>query len=171
MAAAPDVAAVTMPTNMQTITELQALMSSILANESQPSIPNNGSISNYGTLAQPQTIYATGDLDVGPITGYGILAVAGNLTVHGNMNWNGLILVIGKGSFTTSGTPQYNGAIIVAQTVDPVTGLTLLTPGPGVATFNANGGGNGGIQYSSGCIANATQLSTFHIMAYRELMN
>jgi hypothetical protein len=156
---------------MQSVSSLQALMNTVQANETQPAIPNNGSISNYGTLASPQIIYASGDLDVGPITGYGILAVAGNLTVHGNMNWNGIILVIGKGNLTTSGTPQYNGAILVAQTVDPITGLLLATPGPGVATFNVNGGGNGGVQYSTGCIGMATTISTFHVIAYRELMD
>jgi hypothetical protein len=87
------------------------------------------------------------------------------------MNWNGIILVIGKGNLLTDGTPQYNGAILVAQTFNPITGLLLATPGPGVATFNVNGGGNGGVQYSTGCIGMATTISTFHVIAYRELMD
>jgi ATP-dependent 26S proteasome regulatory subunit len=40
-----------------------------------------------------------------------------------------------------------------------------------VAGRESGHGGNGGIQYSSGCIGMANSLSTFHVVAIRELMN
>jgi hypothetical protein len=173
--ASPDVANVSgsLPANLQSVTSLQTLMSTVQNNVTQPVLNGNVSgLSTPGDVNNPQIIFVNGNLSLsGNTTGYGILAVNGTLNVSGNINWNGLILVIGQGNFQTSGTPQYNGAIVVAQTLNPITHVLLTTPGPGSATFNANGGGNGGVQYSSGCIALATHLSTFHVVAIRELMN
>jgi Tfp pilus assembly protein PilX len=162
-----------LPANLQSVTSLQTLMSTVQNNVTQPVLNGNVSgLSTPGTVGNPQIIFVNGNLSLsGNTVGYGILAVNGSLNVSGNINWNGLILIIGQGNFQTSGTPQYNGAIVVAQTLNPITGALLTTPGPGSATFNTNGGGNGGVQYSSGCIAMATHLSTFHVVALRELMN
>lgn len=178
----PDIANVssTMPTNLQTVSGLQTLMSTIKNHVTQPVLncPTGCSgLSNPGTATAPEIIYVNGNLSIsGNLTGYGILAVTGvpgtspSLNISGTVTWNGVILIIGQGSFATSGTPQYNGAIVVAQTQDAL-GNLLSTPGPGSAVFNVNGGGHGGVQYSTGCIAQATQLSTFHVMVLRELMN
>jgi Tfp pilus assembly protein PilX len=170
--ASPDVENVssTMSPSLQTVSGLQNLVSTIKNNVTQPVI--NGpasSLSSPGTATAPQIIVVNGDLNLGPTTGYGILVVTGTLTVHGAVTWNGLILVIGKGVFNTDGTPVYNGAIMVAQTLD-ASGNPLSVLGPPTANFNVNGGGNGGVQYSSACIAQATQLSTFHVMVFRELI-
>ena len=170
----PDIVNVsgTMPANLQTVSSLQTLMSTVQNNVTQPVLNGNVSgLSTPGTVTDPQIIFVNGNLSLsGNTTGYGILAVNGSFSVSGNVNWNGLILVIGQGNFSTSGTPQYNGAIVVAKTLDAL-GNLLLTPGPGSASFQTNGGGTGGVQYSSGCIAMATHLSTFHVVAIRELMN
>lgn len=177
--ASPDVANVgpspgtnTLPQNFQTVASLQSLMNTVQNNVTQPVLNGNVSgLSTPGTVTDPQIIFVNGNLTLsGNTTGYGILAVNGTLGVTGSVNWNGIILVIGLGNFSTSGTPQYNGAIVVAQTMS-APGVLLATPGPGSATFNTNGGGNGGVQYSSGCIAQATNLSTFHVVAIRELLN
>jgi hypothetical protein len=40
----------------------------------------------------------------------------------------------------------------------------------GAPTFDFSGGGNG-LNYSSGYIAQATTLSTFHIMGFREVLD
>jgi Tfp pilus assembly protein PilX len=172
--ASPDVANVSgsLPANFQTVSSLQNLMSTVENNVTQPVLNGNVSgLATPGTVTDPQIIFVNGNLSLsGNTTGYGILAVNGSLNVSGTISWNGIVLVIGKGSFATSGTSVYNGAVVVAQTLDPL-GNLLLTPGPGSATFNANGGGNGGVNYSSGCITQASTLSTFHVMAIRELMN
>jgi Tfp pilus assembly protein PilX len=170
----PDIANVsgTMPANLQTVSSLQTLMSTVQSNVTQPVLNGNVSgLSTPGTVTDPQIIFVNGNLTLsGNTTGYGILAVNGDFSVSGSVNWNGLVLVIGQGNFSTSGTPQYNGAIVVAKTLDSL-GHLLLTPGPGSASFQTNGGGNGGVQYSSACIGLATHLSTFHVVAIRELMN
>lgn len=170
-AATPDVANVagTMPQNLQSVSSLQTLVSTMKANVTQPVI--NGpasSLPNYGSAANPQIVYVNGDLTLsGSAQGYGILVVTGTLTIQGTVGWNGIILVVGKGIFNTDGTDQYNGAVVVAKTVDA---LGNPLPVQGLAQVNVNGGGHGGFQYSSGCIAQATTLSTFHVAAIRELM-
>jgi Tfp pilus assembly protein PilX len=172
----PDVANVssTMPANLQTVSSLQNLMATVENNVTQPVLNGNVTDHNFtsnGTVTDPQIIFVNGNVSIsGNVTGYGILAVNGNVNISGTLTWNGIILVIGQGNFTTSGTSVYNGAILVAKTLDAL-GNLLLTPGPGTATFNTNGGGHGGIQYSSGCIDMANHLSTFHVVAIRELMN
>ena len=169
----------TAPPNLQTVPGLQSLVSQIQANVTQPVLTGNVSgLSNPGTASAPQIIVVDGNLTLsGSLTGYGILVVTGapgnaggTLNISGSVNWNGLILVTGQGVFNSSGTPQYNGAIVVAQTTDAL-GNPLSVLGPPTANFNINGGGNGGVQYSSGCLANATNLSTFHAMVFRELLN
>jgi Tfp pilus assembly protein PilX len=165
----------TLPTNLQTVSALQNLMSTVENNVTQPVLNGNVTDHNFttnGTVTDPQIIFVNGNVSIsGNVTGYGILAVNGNVNITGTLTWNGIIMVIGYGNFTTSGTSVYNGAILVAQTINPLTNNLLTTPGPGSATFNTNGGGHGGVQYSSGCIAMANSLSTFHVVAIRELMN
>jgi hypothetical protein len=172
-----------LPANLQTVTSLQNLVTTIKNNVTQPvlngmptSLGGPGpvtSIPNPGTQTDPQIIVVTGDLTLsGPVTGYGILVVTGTFTASGNVGWNGLILVVGQGNFLGNGGGNnvYNGAVLVAKTLD-ANYNPLATVGPGNTDFNFNGGGGNGINYSSGCIANATTLSTFHVVAIRELMN
>jgi Tfp pilus assembly protein PilX len=181
----PDVSNVssTLPANLQTVTSLQNLVTTIKNNVTQPvlngmptSLGGPGpvtSIPNPGTQTDPQIIVVTGDLSLsGAVTGYGILVVTGTFTASGNVGWNGLILVVGQGNFLGNGggNNSYNGAVLVAKTLD-ANYNPLATVGPGNTDFNFNGGGGNGINYSSGCIANATTLSTFHVVAIRELMN
>jgi hypothetical protein len=62
----------------------------------------------------------------------------------------------------TKGTDSVNGAMVIANT----TGSSL-----GAATMDVSGGGSkGGVKYSSGCIAQATQLTTYHVISFRELI-
>jgi hypothetical protein len=161
-----------LPTNLQSVSSLQALTSSIKSMVTQPVITGPASsLSNPGTAAAPQIIYVNGDLSLGgAVTGYGILVVTGTFSASGNVGWNGLVLVVGQGNFQGNGggNNSYNGAIVVAKTLDSM-GNPLASIG--APTFSFNGGGGNGIHYSSGCIAQATTLSTFHIMAFREMLN
>jgi len=161
-----------LPPNLQTVTSLQALTSSIKSMVTQPVITGPAtSVSSPGTAAAPQIIYVNGDLTLsGNVTGYGILVVTGTFTASGNVGWNGLVLVVGQGNFVGNGggNNSYNGAIVVAKTLDSM-GNPLGSLG--APTFNFNGGGGNGLNYSSGCIAQATTLSTFHIMAFREVLD
>ncbi|MGC2424994.1 MAG: PilX N-terminal domain-containing pilus assembly protein [Nitrospirota bacterium] len=47
-------------------------------------------------------------------TGWGIMIVTGDLTLHGNFTWNGLIYVMGN--FNATGTPVINGAVMAQGT-------------------------------------------------------
>src|SRR5882724_180803 len=158
-----------LPSSMLTKTSLQNLMSTIKADVTQPVIngtptaATDSSFTSPGTLAAPQIIYVNGDLTLtGNFTGYGILVVTGTFTAKGSNTWNGLIFVVGSGIVVDKGTSTFNGEMVVANT----TGSTLGAP-----NVDVSGGGIGGVNYSSGCIAQATQLTTFHVNSMRELMN
>jgi len=165
-----------LPTSLQTVSSLQTLVSTLKNDVTQPVIDARthgaaSGLSSPGTAAAPQIIYVNGDLTLsGSLTGYGILVVTGTFTASGNVGWNGLILVVGQGNFQGNGggNNSYNGAILVAKTLD-ASYNPLATIG--AATFDFSGGGGNGLNYSSGCIAQASNLSTFHIMAFREMLN
>jgi len=170
----PDVENVSasLPTNLQSVSSLQALVSTVKANVTQPVITGPATnIANAGTLANPQIIYVNGDLTLsGNVTGYGMIVVTGTFTASGNVGWNGLVLVVGQGNFVGNGGGGnvYNGAILVAKTLDSM-GNPLASIG--APTFNFSGGGGNGFNYASGCIDDVNKLSTFHIMAFREMLN
>lgn len=152
---------------LDSVTDINSLVSTLKNDVTQPVVTGPASYSGGGALfnsssTSPQIVYVNGDFTAsGSLTGYGILVVTGNVTFKGNVTWNGLILAVGNGNFQTDGTNTYNGAIVVANTS---TG-SITAP-----TFNVNGGGNGNVNYSSGCIAQATQLTTFHSVSFRELI-
>jgi Tfp pilus assembly protein PilX len=157
-----------LPSTLQTKTSLTDLMSTIKADVTQPVIngpATDSSFTSPGTLGTPQIIYVNGDLTLsGNFTGYGILVVTGTFTAKGSNTWNGLIFVVGSGNFVDKGTSTFNGAVVAANTTG--TGTTLGAP-----NVDVSGGGNGGVNYSSGCIVNATQLTTYHVISMRELLN
>ena len=164
----PDVEAVTMPTNLTSETTLQNLISTIKSDITTPVVngPATDSAITWcpkkGTCSE-QIVYVNGDLTLtGGGTANGILVVTGTLTMKGSSTWNGLIFVVGTGSVIAKGTDTVNGAMVVANT----TGSTL-----GAATMDVSGGGTGGVNFSSGCILQASTLSTYHVISMRELMN
>jgi len=167
----PDVynIASTLPSNMQSVSALNALLLTIKNNADQTYNSNQNNLANPGTAAAPQTIYINGDYSPnGNVTGYGILVVTGTFSPGGNVGWNGIVLVIGKGNMVGNGggNNSYNGAVIVAKTVD-ASGNPLATLG--AANFDFSGGGGNGINYSSGCINQASALSDYRTVATREL--
>jgi hypothetical protein len=175
LAASPDVENVSsvLPTNkLDTTTDLTSLVSTLKTSATQPVVAAGTQISGNGGLfnsidshgnPQPQIVYANGDLTLtGSSTGYGILVVTGTLTMKGTVTWNGIILVVGTGVVQTDGTNQFNGAVVLANTSTGTLGSPI---------FNVNGGGNGSVNYSSGCVAQATLQPTFHVISMRELMN
>jgi len=115
-----------------------------------------------------------GDLSMGPSTGAGILLVTGNLTLSGNPSYNGIILVIGKGTFTKNGggNGTLNGALIVANLNDASGNPIPLgsNHAPGIPTMNWNGGGNFTGQYDSCWINYMSQALPFRTITDRELI-
>jgi hypothetical protein len=98
--------------------------------------------------------FCDGDCTLGPIAGGGILVVTGQLTLHGNFDWHGLIIVTGSAGVLRNGggngllqgnivvAPYLNSAI--ATNTDPASGANFLA-----AQWHTNGGGNSTIQYNS----------------------
>jgi len=78
-----------------------------------PSLNGNDT---FGTMANPQITYYTGDLTIGQhgtMQGAGILIVDGGLTINGDVDFTGLIIVRGTTQFDTdiSGHAQIYGAL------------------------------------------------------------
>jgi len=90
-----------------------------------------------GTPEAPGIFVAKGDVRLtGNLSGYGILIVDGGLAKGaGTFQWEGLIIVLGDGNVDIRGTFDLYGALLVANTQNGATDLSI--------------GGNGGAYYSS----------------------
>jgi len=125
------------------------------------------------SATHPMTIVVNGDLDFNAWhnTGYGLLLVTGTLKYDPDATWEGIVLVIGQGSFisTKAGTGGIDGAIFIAKTRDASNSL-LMTLGP--SSFSQTGGGlnlGRGINYNS-CIAQSAQGPiTYKVIAFKEI--
>ena len=120
--------------------------------------------------SNPDGVYTfvDGDLTLGPgnPTGQGTLIVTGKLTLDGNFNFNGVIMVLGKGEVYRSGGGHGNiyGAIFVAK-FSP-TGMD--TDQFGAPVFDTSGGGTSNIQYSSDAVDRAKSVGGHSIKGVRE---
>jgi hypothetical protein len=127
--------------------------------------------------SNPVTVFIDGDLDLNAWhhTGYGLLLVTGTLYYDPDASWEGIVLLIGKGSFvsTKSGLGEIDGAVFIAQTRS--TSGTLLTS-LGAASFSQTGGSNSGngIRYNSCWIRGAGVPGAqgplnYKILSFREI--
>ncbi|HEV8431583.1 MAG TPA: hypothetical protein VGQ41_27030 [Pyrinomonadaceae bacterium] len=112
--------------------------------------------------------FVDGDLTLGPgnPTGQGTLIVTGDLTLDGNFNFNGVIMVLGTGHVYRSGGGHGNiyGAMYVAKF--SATGAS--TDVFGAPTFDTSGGGTANIQYSSDAVDKAKAVGGHAVSAVRE---
>jgi hypothetical protein len=113
-----------------------------------------------GTDAVPQFTIVKGDCDL--TGGAGLLIVTGNLTLNGNPNFSGLILVLGQGWVHKKGGGNGNttGAMMIAKFAE--TG-GFLEP-----TFLVDGGGTSKHQYDSRATANAMVMSGPSVLGIAE---
>jgi hypothetical protein len=156
---------------------LNALVQSVIGSANVVT-SNASTITNWGTDASPQVIAITGDATVS--SGAGILLVTGNLTASGGFSWDGLILVIGKGSMTVNGggNGAINGAMVVANIEDSTKTPDYATSPSesnyastlGSPTWNWNGGGTNFFQYNSCVTTTASSHSIFKVLARREIV-
>lgn len=120
--------------------------------------------------SQPDGVFTfiDGDLTLGPgnPTGQGTLIVTGTLTLNGNFNFNGVILVLGEGEVYRSGGGHGNiyGAMFVAK----FTRAGADTDAFGAPVFNTSGGGTSNIQYSTDAIDKAKSVGGHAIKGVRE---
>jgi len=113
--------------------------------------------------------FVDGDFTLGPgnPTGQGTLIVTGNLTLDGNFNWNGVIMVLGTGHVYRSGGG--NGNIYGAMFVAKFSKTGASTDVFGAPTFDTSGGGTANIQYSSIAVDKAKAVGGHSVKGVREL--
>lgn len=112
--------------------------------------------------------FVDGDMTLGPgnPTGQGTLIVTGKLTLDGNFNFNGVIMVLGTGEVYRSGGGHGNiyGAIFIGKF--PAAGLDSDLFGAPV--FDTSGGGTSNIQYSTDAIDRAKSVGGHAVKGVRE---
>ncbi len=126
---------------------------------------------NVGSPGDPKVVVATGDFTLNG-DGAGILVVTGQLTFNGNVNYGGLILVIGEGVMQRNGAGNgtLSGGIVVANTAGPdgLSGNSDDAFGP--PTFDTSGGGNGNVNYCSTIINDMIGGLPLRVLAFKHLM-
>jgi hypothetical protein len=128
-----------------------------IANQAGRLFPTQAAVTGgFGTSSAPLTTFidnyggAAVELGAG-YQGCGLLIVTGPLITQGNTDFEGLILVLGNGTFNRdgNGNGHIDGGIIVAN-FDP-----NGTGGFGSPVFSVNGGGNSDVRYNSDAIRKA----------------
>jgi len=112
--------------------------------------------------------FVDGDMTIGPgsPTGQGLLIVTGDLTLNGNFQWNGVIMVLGSGRVFRSGGGHGDifGAMFVANFPRTGPGTDVF----GVPTFDTSGGGTANIQYNSDEIDRAKGVGGHKVVGIHE---
>ena len=100
------------------------------------------------SVNSPMFTFVDGDCAL--TEGSGVLVVTGRLTMRGNVNFKGVILVLGTGELIRNGggTGDIYGGITIAAFDRTAGGFTA-------PTFNTNGGGKSTIQYDSAALGKA----------------
>ncbi len=112
--------------------------------------------------------FVDGDLVLGPgnPSGQGTLIVTGTLTLNGNFQWNGVIMVLGSGAVYRSGGGHGNiyGAMYVAKFASTGADTDVFQ----APTFDTSGGGTANIQYSSDAVDKAKAVGGHAVSGVRE---
>jgi len=182
--ATPSVGLVTLPPTLQTPAQFESLIQTIsqgadlVLSPSPPATVVPGSALPTGgsgmSPTNPMTIVVNGDLDLTSWhnLGYGLLLVTGTLTYDPDASWEGIVLVIGKGVINGShmGSGRFDGAILVAQSRDPVTGIVIAGPNLGASSVSfISTMGGAGIYFNSCNILQALAPTRYRVLYFREI--
>jgi hypothetical protein len=142
-----------MPWWLQTTTNLNSTIQSLrmTAISSGRYFANGATPSTIGDNATARGItFVNGDLTLTG-SGGGLLIVTGKLTLHGNFNFNGMIIVTGSEGVDRrgGGNGTLQGNIVVAAYNPSNLNAGFLPP-----RYNLSGGGNSGVVYNSSSVAN-----------------
>ncbi|MDI6725603.1 MAG: hypothetical protein QMD32_01460, partial [Smithellaceae bacterium] len=123
----------------------------------------------WGTTANPKVVVIDGDLDIGAVSGAGIILCTGNLSIHGNFGYNGLILAIGKGKIDRygGGNGMINGSIFAANIAGPDRILNTADDAWGSPEYDTSGGGTSDITYNAAVLDNSSNLLPFTKTSWR----
>lgn len=181
--ASPNVANVgaLLPANFQTVAGLDNFVQTLTQNADVvlPGGLTQSDASNHMpawmSASNPATVVVNGDITFNGWhgTGYGILLVTGVFTYDPDATWNGIVLVIGKGIMYSHqlGTGQFNGAVLVASTVDN-SGNPLPTSSPtlGSPSFSYTSSAQShGIYYNSCWIQYVEPLLNYQVLSFHEI--
>lgn len=112
--------------------------------------------------------FIDGDLTLGPgnPTGQGTLIITGTLTLDGNFNFNGVIMVLGEGEVyrTGGGNGNIYGAMFVAKFSRNGADTDVF----GAPVFDTSGGGTSNIQYCTEAIDKAKSVGGHSVKGVRE---
>lgn len=151
--------------DLSSATSLNSLVSTISALPQATNFSGNGHNSSnvsLGTVASPKIVVVDGDFTVNSTnnSGAGILVVTGTLTFSGNINYTGIIMVVGEGNMQRNGggNGTISGAVWIANTQGP--NDASGNPTMGAARLDTSGGGNSNIQYCSSAVSNAINLTS-----------
>ncbi|HUU50115.1 MAG TPA: pilus assembly PilX N-terminal domain-containing protein [Nitrospinota bacterium] len=119
---------------------------------------------NLGTETNPEIVVIDGDFDtgLGSKSGQGILFVTGRLTVRGEFDYKGVILVVGEGEYYKrgGGTGTVEGSIIVAD-INGRDGTPFTADDRWESPeFVTSGGGSSSFVYNSDVARNPMQNDT-----------
>ena len=174
---APDVSVIaTVPSSLQSPAQLEALIETITQSADfvlpGPATGSNLPTSMYSPSPNPMTIVVNGDLDLSSWhqTGYGLLVVRGNLNYDPNASWDGIVMVVGKGTVTgtSSGSGEFDGAFLVAKTLDAAGNTLSPNFGTSSILFGPTMGGNG-IRYSSCWVQASQPIASIKIRSFHEI--
>ena len=112
--------------------------------------------------------FVDGDFVLGPgnPTGQGTLIVTGTLTLDGNFQWNGVIMVLGGGTVLRSGGGHGDifGAMFIAKFARTGASTDVFQ----APTFDTTGGGSANIQYNSAYVDMAKSTGGHAVAGIRE---
>jgi len=171
----PDLIATTIPASAMTtlnVNDLNELVNTI-ANAADRVAPGGTSASSVyvGAPGDTQVVVVNGDFHLND-DGAGILVVTGELTFNGNIDFDGIIFVIGEGSMVRNGggIGNISGGILVANTSGPdgIPGTVDDVLGP--PTFDTSGGGRTNIRYCSTATTQALSDVPPRTLAFNHLM-
>jgi len=179
-ASTPDVAAVTVSGNLQTVAGLNSLVQTITQSADAvitgpvTQSDSNNVMPSGMSATNPMTVVVNGDLTINAwhSQGYGLLLVTGEFTLDPDATWNGIVLVIGLGKMYShqSGNGQFNGAVFLARTVD-LSGNPLPLASPlGAPNFDfTSSSGSNGVYYSNCWVQASMPALPYKILSFHEI--
>jgi hypothetical protein len=176
----PSVGLVSLPASLQKPSQIESLIQNITlgADVVIQSSATGDDLPSGMSPTNPMTVVINGDLNLSAhtswstFTGYGLLLVTGTLSYDPDVSWEGIVLVMGKGTLLGAhgGIGRIDGAVLVAQSRNPSTGSVLPDPtlGPASVSFASNMGSYG-IYYNSCTILQAQMPSSYRLLSFREI--
>jgi hypothetical protein len=141
-----------LPTWLRTADKTRAFLNDIESIASDQQRVFTSSPPDFGTATTPLLTFVKGDCELSG-NGAGMLVVTGQLTLKGDFEYDGVILMLGTGNILRNGGGGggiYGGLVMANFDRNATGGKFLAKP-----IFNTNGGGNADIKYNSKNLQNA----------------